>query len=474
MPDQPLPLFRVLIEEYNHQYPEKPYSDPETLEDAFQKYINVQGMDEESKEKERERINSDEVKKFYRWLHGGAAAQRSALCFSGGGIRSATFGLGVLQGLARKGLLAQFDFLSTVSGGGYLGSWLSAWVHRKGLEKVERRLKNEWPASPLKPEPDAISHLRTYSNYMSPKVGLLSADTWTLVAIFFRNLILNWLVLLPLILLVLMIPRICVWVVKHPVVTLRPWLFWLGAVIMGVIAIAYIYANRPSLADPKLRGYEEAPSTYPNERKTQGWFLWRCLLPLLILAVSITTFYSWPRDAADDGIKNGALSYFGNWLPGIIGQKFPPPFDVVFAFILFGVILHLGGWIFSLRYIKPDWREPLAAFFAGGLGGGLTWLIAYKIFPSPVSGSLHMAAYYVCFAAPLFIILLLLTVTVFIGVASRFTSDEDREWLARAGAWLIIASVAWTLISVLVIFGPSLLVYGIVLLISLPVGVRSG
>jgi hypothetical protein len=40
------------------------------------------------------------------------------LCFSGGGIRSATFNLGILQGLAELNLLRCFDYLSTVSGGG--------------------------------------------------------------------------------------------------------------------------------------------------------------------------------------------------------------------------------------------------------------------------------------------------------------------------------------------------------------------
>jgi hypothetical protein len=54
------------------------------------------------------------------------AQKQSALCISGGGIRSATFALGVLQGLARIGLLQKFDYLSTVSGGGYIGSWLSS------------------------------------------------------------------------------------------------------------------------------------------------------------------------------------------------------------------------------------------------------------------------------------------------------------------------------------------------------------
>jgi predicted acylesterase/phospholipase RssA len=39
------------------------------------------------------------------------------LAFSGGGIRSATFCLGVLQALARKDKLRRVDLLSTVSGG---------------------------------------------------------------------------------------------------------------------------------------------------------------------------------------------------------------------------------------------------------------------------------------------------------------------------------------------------------------------
>src|SRR5437763_1645944 len=48
-------------------------------------------------------------------------ANLKALCLSGGGIRSATFALGILQSLAAHGLLSKFDYLSTVSGGGYIG-----------------------------------------------------------------------------------------------------------------------------------------------------------------------------------------------------------------------------------------------------------------------------------------------------------------------------------------------------------------
>jgi hypothetical protein len=47
------------------------------------------------------------------------------LALSGGGIRSASFNLGLLQALYRRGILRQVDYLSTVSGGGYIGAWLS-------------------------------------------------------------------------------------------------------------------------------------------------------------------------------------------------------------------------------------------------------------------------------------------------------------------------------------------------------------
>src|SRR5574341_384045 len=53
-----------------------------------------------------------------------SASDLAGLAFSGGGIRSATFNLGILQALAELRLLHRFDYLSTVSGGGYIGSWL--------------------------------------------------------------------------------------------------------------------------------------------------------------------------------------------------------------------------------------------------------------------------------------------------------------------------------------------------------------
>ncbi len=53
------------------------------------------------------------------------------LSLSGGGIRSALFNLGVLQGLSRIGVFRMVDIMSTVSGGGYIGGCLSCLLSLK-------------------------------------------------------------------------------------------------------------------------------------------------------------------------------------------------------------------------------------------------------------------------------------------------------------------------------------------------------
>src|SRR5688572_5553301 len=100
------------------------------------------------------------------------ANRLAGLAISGGGIRSATFALGVLDSLRRGGLLTKLHYLSTVSGGGYVGSWLSANCRRR----------QGW-LNPDAPWTESIKHLRRYSNYLSPRVGFFSADTWSMVTI---------------------------------------------------------------------------------------------------------------------------------------------------------------------------------------------------------------------------------------------------------------------------------------------------
>jgi hypothetical protein len=470
--NSPLALYQVLIEEYCAQRPDAQfpvgefagklagYKEDYGLTDAR----GAVALAEEDRERIEQKINSEMVKEFYSWLHADKSRSRSALCLSGGGIRSATFGLGVVQGLARHDLLQKFDFLSTVSGGGYLGGWLSAWIHRRGLEGVVTRLKND-PSrqSPLQPEPETVKHLRAYSNYMSPKVGLLSADTWTLVAIYLRNLLLNWLVLVPLVLAALMLPRIYTWgvaIAQKP--SSRHWatehgttVFIVG-LVCGIVAVAYIYVNRPSLG-----------VRIDSRWRSQKWFLWLCLLPFVLLSVCSTLVYSWyPAIIAP------------SWLPVFL-QYDSNGAKLWAIFVVFGVVLQVGGYLIALPFLvlhqspssllaRERWRygfEFLMALIGGALSGFLTWLAATNIFvhrfvvADQRAFSVAKIAYYSCFALPLFLLLVLVSVTIFIGLTSKYTTDADREWLARAGGWLLIVCFAWAVASVVVVFAPVVLLH---------------
>lgn len=111
------------------------------------------------------------------------------LAFSGGGIRSATFNLGVLQALHRRGILKHVDYLSTVSGGGFLGASLTALMRSAGarfpFEHTERAA-----------EPAELSYLRNHSNYLAPR-GYL--DWARLAGLLIRGILINVVILIPLI-----------------------------------------------------------------------------------------------------------------------------------------------------------------------------------------------------------------------------------------------------------------------------------
>ena len=123
------------------------------------------------------------------------------LALSGGGIRSATFALGVLQRLAKADLLKCFDYLSTVSGGGYIGgslTWLLSQI--KGAQAIgagfpygvrKQRLGDD--------ESNVLKHLRLHGRYLTPGRGITAMS---LAAAILRGIVLNVLVWLPIAVLV--------------------------------------------------------------------------------------------------------------------------------------------------------------------------------------------------------------------------------------------------------------------------------
>ncbi len=371
---------------------------------------------------------------LYSILHG---HNRSALCFSGGGIRSATFALGVLHAMAKYSypgepgseparLLAEFDYLSTVSGGGYIGSWLSSWIAREGSSEPVIRQLASTPSDKLDPEPKPLRYLRDYSNYLNPRLGLFSADTWTLVATALRNMLLNWLVLIPFLAAALLIPELFrrLLLVDQASVAKYTGLVLTAGFSAGVIGTAFIMYNLPSFGDGKN-----------GERR----FLSYCLLPLTISAICMTLWWGW-QSGSDISLISGKY------------------------FALFGASMHsmgvVGGVILSIGFRSPNFRQGhfrvtwlvtafLAAILTGALGAWLFSSLAAHFHPT-VSGD----GFYACFGVP-FVFLILSSVGVLsVGVSSKITGDDDREWWSRAGAWVLVVALLWLAFSSLVLLLP--------------------
>jgi hypothetical protein len=93
------------------------------------------------------------------------------LALSGGGVRSATFCIGLLRALAKNGVLRRFDYLSTVSGGGYAGAALGRLFSAKVKpEQVEQGLADDQSL--------LLWWLRSNGRYLVPSGARDLLQTW--------------------------------------------------------------------------------------------------------------------------------------------------------------------------------------------------------------------------------------------------------------------------------------------------------
>jgi hypothetical protein len=369
-------------------------------------------------------------------------ANLSALCFSGGGIRSATFCLGALQGLASKSFLDKFDYLSTVSGGGYLGGWLAAWRHwSKGdLPGIIEQLRTP-TKSKLEPEADPIFYLRNFSNYLTPRTGLFSVDTWTLGATYLRNLILNWIVLLPLLIAILAVPLLVVVgldrVPESFTSGLRELAGWTCLVLAALgFACAMFYQGvaRPShfdLLEERSRESQWALRWLRHRRQTD--FLTYCLAPLMTSAFILATyiFHAYLFRVTD-------YSKIGEIL------------------VLGGMSAALGWCAFAITLgMRSRFLWDLIAMVLSALFGVALFYYIAIVFPW-TRHYLMQSPLYLTLAPPLVLIVFLISGTIFVGLATFWSDDEDREYWARMGAWILIASVAWGALFAISLYGPAL------------------
>jgi len=409
------------------------YELPDVLFEELQQ-IEAERGDRRGEKREKgcddcyEPIGADKESRLLKVLQRLHGAKLAALCFSGGGIRSATFNLGILQGLAKNGVLKDMDYLSTVSGGGYVGSWLSSWISREDgtaaarFEKVITILAQETAQARCN-EPYQIRFLRDYSNYLTPRVGIFSIDTWTIIGTYLRNLLLNWLILIPILFSCLLGPRIVVGLISGAAAYATPAWLLLGA-FSGLLPIAYAVSDLPSIG---------------NQKRDKRWFITGFLVPLLVMACALSTYWK--------GVyRPGSAD-----LPG------------VGAFLLFGMGVNVVGWLVGIlwlwsRGVFPRVVPILACAAATGLiAGGLGWSAATKLLPPLLDSLWYPDLLYATVSVPVILAVYLLTGALMVAFLSRDTGEQDREWWGRAAGIVILVGLAWLVGMAVVIYGPWLI-----------------
>ena len=425
---------------------------------------------------------------------------QAALCCSGGGIRSATFCLGVIQAFANfdvdKGelrgkaaaiarsnesdaaaalghqvgaaaeskpktytsidpqvsALGRFHYLSTVSGGGYIGSWLSAWRSRSDFSTVISNLTGRPNGPDI--EPPEISWLRAYSNYLTPTLGITSADSWAAVAISLRNLILNWLVIIPVVCLALLalklIAAVSVWIAHdgdkfYPEYYI-PLLFAVFGVGCLIGAEAFTTCFRPSRRC-KLGGV--------NEQQFFNHDLVWAVLSAMAVTIFLSSHYFFstvlrtcattqPGSTIDlrlllplGGAAVGGAIYILGWLARYCHAGFKKTeeqqriIDIgawAASGLVYGAVVGFGVYLYSLLAPYADGCEPTlyVLHLLISMILGVPWVLMAQLFAE----------------------------IVFVGFTSKEKeSDADREWLGRAAGWLAAAAVAWALVAFLVFAG---------------------
>lgn len=373
------------------------------------------------------------------------------LSFSGGGIRSATFNLGVIQALADLRLLPAIDYLSTVSGGGYIGSWLSALTEREnrkkpepgkphGIDAVQHRLMTRRGAA-QSAEDASVGFLRQYSNYLSPRLGLLSADTWAIVATYLRNLVLNLLVVLPGLMLFLFVP----------------WLLFLANGLLESDQTSFLWSLGLGMLATVIMGYNMAALVDPEERdlgQDEDYRAIKLLQPstlrlLMIVPLTAAAYFAsrWMPDSAHSGV--------GPWVLGVAAAY-------AASWAVAALVASVSRWRSGLTKRLWLWLV-LTAGLCGGVAGGMLWMLA-RILDSwskqgSASGpSLPSDPTLIVWGPPLVLIWFILLGVLQTGVMGRRMLDAQREWLSRVGAWLLIFTVGWASLFAFVVYGPPLLV----------------
>jgi len=369
------------------------------------------------------------------------------LSFSGGGIRSATFNLGVLQGLQEFDLLRKIDFISTVSGGGFIGSWLVANVCR--TKHWLGRLMN-WD--------DSIAHLRRYSNYLAPRLGMLSPDTWSMWASWVRNAFLIQLTGLAWLWFLLLFVRIGQ---RAFLGCERTFATLLAAIFMILVLVTLLYnlsGSRALGGNPLVQKEGQTRATHRRGSPWSAKGVWWCaIIPswgFSFLLASLLWAEAKPTIVKDTFQK---LQTSSTALRTVVYM-----WPVVTAIALFSIaILTLSSVRNQIARHRRIWRIWHAAWI-GGFCGAILILELWGILALFIHWSVDRDQFGWCafvLGPPLVLAAYTTSVVLFIGFCGRHSQESIREWWTRLGAGLAIFGIGYLSLSIATVYGPPWVLY---------------
>lgn len=423
------------------------------------------------------------------------ADDRWALCLSGGGIRSAAFALGILQRIAALEVaskrqdekpgsaLKQFEYLSTVSGGGYIGSWLSAWLFQERRRGKERRklmvppiggalneddtpdtvvpaLNQRDSRGPLgdHEEAEPISNLRRNSHFLSPSFSAISPDLWSDVASVLRNLFLNWILLVPPMILAVLVTKALYFALIDARNITRENTSALFLVVMIVPTLCFLASLSFSVANRPARGWINV---------SQPRFL-ACDLMLFLFGAALLVFV--------------LQSPYGLWALTKVTDELGVEFDakvkgaqfygaVIARGAVLGAVFYLVSWVLARlwTYVFGKTRRPppprpwqrwidLGAWCVAGAAFGLLSAAGLALlWYLNRSGSDATTAGFACvLGLPWIVMARIIADVIYISFA-EFLSEVDvgLEFQARSSGIFTLAYLGWLLWFGLVLGAPA-------------------
>jgi hypothetical protein len=427
---------------------------PLSFEQVFTSELKEIATNRARRIQEHEIITEDEVKHFEKAggpiindpYEKGKQMGLYSLGFSGGGIRSATFNLGILQGLAKKNLISKFDYLSTVSGGGYIGSWLAAWIKRDGsVVKVTNRLCPDKSPDPLGEELSPIRWLRMYSNYFAPNASIMSADSWTIGVTWLRNTLLNQVIIFLLLLSLLFAGNLLFEVWRGDIKQI------IHASMEHVLIYSLILLLPVSLlAGLGMHAYhsEQVRGLQVGRKDTK-------LISSLILALAFIGAY----------LVSGWLSspwYINNieCASAYCKIKILAPVAII-TFLSLMLVAFFGNYVDCLKNYMKNWAAwamliitTIFTSLVGLLCLYFAWELLQKIDAATSSfGIRYKTKIEFILGLPLVLEVFSITVVARMAFLGRYFPDERREWWGRIGAYVHRTSFLWISISALALIG---------------------